>query len=304
MKLSLNIRIFVVLSVIMAASLLVIWLVLCPKYEAIAVSERMADIRRLQIFAVGNLDRVIADWSHEAEIIAAQVAERPKEGEAVLRAIMALRPEIIQVKIRSVNLSDELVSQNTAYPSIDTHISDSAWVPSKQDSVARFAWISRGESPKQLFVVQKQFYVEKLPFVLTVFWDARRLNEIFSELPLGRGYSASIFGPSAVLVHDTSTSLNVDDLLGTVERTREVQSIREEETSWRVLTSPFPSARLWMVIAIPEKTIAGPAEEFMLYSTSLVVGLTLVLLILGWLLSHQARRATRRHEPAKDGSGG
>ncbi len=273
---------------------------MCPKYEAMAVSERLAETRRLQIYAIENLDRVIADWSRDAEIIASQVAERPKEGEAVLRSMMALRPDIIQIKIRSVTLSDELVSQNTAYPSAGLQATDSVWISSKQDSLLRYAWILRSEQPKQLFVVQQQFNVQHLPFVLTVLWDAKRLNDIFTELPLGRDHSAGIVTPTAVLVHDTAALFNFDEMLGALDRTTEAQNIREEEASWQVLTSSFSSARLWLVIALPEKTITGPVKELMLYSTSLVTGLTIILLILGWLLAHQARRTGHKHEQAAE----
>ncbi len=303
MKLSLNIRIFAILSVIMAASLLVIWLVLCPKYEALAVGERTTEMQRLQICAVQYLDRAIMDWSHDTEIIAAQVAERPKEGEAVLRTMMALRPDIIQIKIRSMSLSDELVSQNTMYPALSVQVSDSAWIPSKLDSMSRFAWLSRSEPPKQLFAVQRQFSVQNLPFVLTVFLDAKRLNDIFTEMPMGREYSAGIVSPSSILIHDTTSSLNLDELMYTMDRKKEIQRITEEEASWLVLTKPLPSVRLWLVIAIPEKIAAGPVKDLMLYSTSLVIGLTIILLILGWLLAHQARRSGHKREPAAEGGG-
>jgi hypothetical protein len=303
MKFSRRRWIFAILSIVLAASVLVIWLVLCPKYEATAVGERTAEIRRLQVYAVENLDRTITDWSHDAEIIASQVAERPKEGEAVLRAMMALRPGIIQVRIRSVNQSDELVSQNTVYPVVNAQIADSAWFSSKQDSLQRYAWLSRTEPPKQVFVVRRHFSIQNLPFVLTVFWDAKRFNELFAEIPLGREYPASIVSPTAVLVHDTSASLNLEEMLEAADRAKEVQSTREEETSRQVLTRPFPSAQLWLVIAVPGKAVTGPIKELMLYTTSLAIGLTVVLLALGWLLARRARRPAHKHEPESDSDG-
>jgi hypothetical protein len=300
MKHSLRSRIFAILGIIAAASLLVIWIVLRPKYEEMAVAERLAEIRRLQLFAVENLDRAITERSRDVEIIASQVAERPKEGEAVLRTMMALRPDIIQVKIRSANLSDELVSQNMAYPPVSLQVSDSAWISSKQNSTIRYAWLVRSEPPKQLFVVQRQMSIQNRPFVMTVLWDAKRLNDIFAELPLDRDYSTGIVSRSAVLVHDTSGSFNFNKMLGTLDGARDAPNTGQEETSWKILTSSFPSVRLWLVIAIPERTITGPVRELMLYSTSLIVGLTIILLILGWLLAHQARRSRHKPEPAAD----
>lgn len=289
MKLSIRNRIFITLSILTITSLLVVWTVVYPKYEAMAIADRLYTIQRLQTYSIENLDRAITDWSNDVRIIASQVAERPKEGEMVLRTMMTLHPEIIHIKVQSPKLTDELTSQNTAYSPITIQIADSLWVPSKLDSVLHIAWINRTEEPKQLFVMQTRFQVQNVPFFLTIIWDAKRLNDIIAGLPLDQDYSVSIQSTASVIIHNTS-SFNPNGTSSLTEGGNTIRRIQEEATTWHLLTSALHSVQLWMIIAVPEKTITKPVEHLMLYSTSLVIGILLLLLVLGWLLSCQIRQ--------------
>lgn len=289
MKLSIRSRIFIILGILTIASLLVVWMVVYPKYETLAIAERLSAVQQLQTYSIDNLDRAITDWSHDPRVIASQVAERPKEGEMVLRTMMMLHPEIIHIKVQSPKLTDELTSQNTSYSPVMVQIADSSWVPSKLDSLLQIAWINRTEEPEQLFVTQTRFQVQSIPFFLTIVWDAKRLNDIIAGVPLGLDYSVSVQSNASVLVHNTS-SFNLNGTSSLTEGGDAIRRIREEATTWHLLTSALHSVQLWIIIAVPEKTITRPVENLMLYSTSLVIGILLLLLVLGWLLSYQTRQ--------------
>jgi hypothetical protein len=295
MKLSLLNRILIALGIITAASLLLVWTVARPKYEASVLAERLTAIQQLQKSSMDDLDHTIADWSHVPRFIISQVTEKPNEGESILRIMMTLHPEIIQMRIHSSGPSDELRSQNTSYPILNVQFSDSVWVRSKVDSALHIAWLNRTELPTQIFAMQTQFQVHQIPFMLTVVWDAKRLNNILAGLPFDKDYSVSIHSSSGVITlaarsGQNASSFKLDGIYGTMDKMGVLQIVHEGTRSWRVLTSAFQSAQLWMVVAIPEEIFIRPVEDFLLYSAALIVGLMLLMAILGWLLSHQMKR--------------
>ena len=289
LRLSLQNRIFIVLGIITILTLLIIWTVVRPKYETSVITERLTIVQQLQSYAIENLDRTIASWSDVTRFIVWQVTERPKEGEILLRSMMALHPEIIQIKIHSPKLPDELISQNTSYPALHVQTNESAWILSKIDTALHIQWINDTVPHQQLFIMQMRFNVQDIPFVLTVTWDAKRLNALFAELPLGEGYSATIQSRSAILIQNQS-SFKPDEIHETADRLSTLQSIHQHASNWRVLTSTFKTARLWLMIAVPDKTILKPVEDLLLYSTSLILGIALMMLIFGWMLAHQISR--------------
>jgi hypothetical protein len=236
-----------------------------------------------------DLDHTIEDWSHIPQYIISQVTEKPNEGESILRMMMTLHPEIIQMRIHASGTSDELRSQNTSYPSFNVQFSDSVWVHSKIDTALYIAWISRTDLPAQIFAMQTQFQVHQIPFILTVVLDAKRLNDILAKLPFDKDYSVSIHSSSGIITQNAS-SFNFDRVRASMDTLSTVQIVHEGKHSWRVLSSVFRSTQLRMVVAIPEEIFTKPVEDFLLYSASLIVGLMLLMAILGWLLLHQMKR--------------
>jgi len=289
MKLSLLNRILIALGIITATSLLLVWTVVRPKYEASVLTERLTAIQQLQKSTMDDFDHTITDWSHVPRFIISQVTERPNEGESILRIMMTLHPEIIQMRINASGPSDELRSQNTSYPMLNLQFSDSIWVRSKVDTALHIAWLNRTDLPTQIFAIQTQFQVRQIPFMLTVVWDAKRLNDILAELPFDKDYSISIQSSSGIITQNAS-SLKFDGAGTSMDTLSTVQIVHKGTHSWRILTNAFQSARLWMVVAIPEEIFTKPVENFLLYSAALIIGPMLLLAFLGWLLSHQMKR--------------
>ncbi|MGD0591809.1 MAG: hypothetical protein ABSA44_13590 [Bacteroidota bacterium] len=289
MKLSLLNKILIALGIITAASLLLVWMVVRPKYEAAVLAERLSVIQQFQKSTLDDLDHAIAGWSHIPRFIISQVTEKPNEGETILRMMMTLHPEIIQIRIHSSGPSDELRSQNTSYPMFNLQISDSVWVHSKVDSALHIAWLSQTELPAQIFALQTQFQVRQIPFMLTVVWDAKRLNDILAGFPFDKDYSVSIHSSSGVITQNAS-SFKLDGVRTSIDTLSTVQIVHEGTRSWRIFTSALQSAQLWMVVAVPEEIFTKPVADFLLYSAALIVGLMLIMAILGWLVSHQMKR--------------
>ena len=289
MKLSLQDRMFIGIGIFTVLALLAIWIILRPTYETSIIAEHMNTIRHLQTYAIEDLDHTIANWSDVTHFIAWQVTERPNEGETVLRSMGALHPEIIQIRIQSPKLSDELTSQNTQYPPPEMQIKDSMWIRLKIDSVLHAAWLNDTSAHRQFFVTQTRFYVQNIPFVLTVVWDAKKMNTVFDELPLGEGYSASIQSASSALLRNAS-SFNAREMLSMQKSGNTALSVHQNDTTWCVLTNEFKTVQLWMVIAVPEKTILKPVKDLMLYLTLFIIGLAFMMLLLGYMLSLQIKR--------------
>jgi signal transduction histidine kinase/HAMP domain-containing protein len=221
------------------------------------------------------------------------VTERPNEGETVLRMMMTLHPAIIQIRIQSPRLTDELTSQNISYPAVNVQVRDDAWVPSKIDTALHVAWLNDTLPLQHFFVMRTRFQMQNIPFVLTIVWDAKQLNTILANLPLGEKFSVSIHSATAPIVYNQSP-FNPGEMHISGEHISLLQSRKQGDQTWRVLSSEFQTAQLWMIVAIPEKVILKPVNDLLLYSTSFVTGWAVIILIIGWFLSRQISRPIAR----------
>jgi hypothetical protein len=296
MKLSLLKKILLALSFITVVSLLLVWIVVRPKYEAANLAERITNIRQLQKCSIENIDQTFTGWSQVPRFIISQVAERPSEGESILRIMMMLHPEIIQIRIHSAGPSDELRSQNTSYPPFTLQFPDSVWLHSNIDSTLSIAWMNHTELPTPVVVLQTQFQAQKIPFTLTIVYNAKRLNILLDRIPFNKDCSISVHSGTGVITQNVS-SFKFDGIHLSMDTSSTLQTVHEGIQSWRVLTSPFQSVQLWMVMAVPEDFFAQPVKDFTLYSAALIVGPMLLLLILGWLLSFQTKRLIEKLKP-------
>ena len=293
MRLSLQNRFFIIIGIFTVLALLVLWEILRPKYEASIVADRVNTIQQLESYVIQDIDHTIEGWSNVARFIASEVTERPKEGEIILRSMVALHPEIIQIKIQSPKLADELTSQNTLYSRPNLQINDSVWIRSKMDSALQAAWLYDTASRQNIFVTQKRFQVQNIPFILTLVCDARRLNNRFATLPLDDGYFSSIQSASSVLMQNTS-SFKPIEVPREQDSAAAVQSVRQNNSQWHVLSRAFQSVQLWIMIAVPDTLILKPLEDVLFYSSISIVGLACIMLFIGWMLSYQIKRPVVR----------
>ncbi|RPI06982.1 MAG: HAMP domain-containing protein [Ignavibacteriae bacterium] len=293
MKLSLLSRIFIFDVFFTVLALVVVWVFLRPQYEDRLITEHRNSLRQMQSYALADLDQIIAGWSDVTKFIAAQVNERPKEGEIVLRSMVALHPEIVQIKIHSPQLVDELSSQNTLYPPPHVQVMDSNGIRSNVDSLLMFYWAQDSLDRQHYLVTRTNIQVENHPFNLTVIWDAKELVTVFSKLPFGEGYSASIRSVSSVLLEHHSSFKPLESRTAPGSEAT-VQRVRQDKSDWSVLTGAFRTAQLWLVVAVPEQSMLLPVEELLRAITVCIIGLAFIVLLLGWILSSQIKRPVRR----------
>jgi len=284
-------KVLIALCVVTIAALIALLTVVRPRFEASAVAERLNNIQELQSYSMENIDRTIISRANVTRFIAGQVIDRPNDGETVLRSMMTLHPDIIQIKIHSPNLSDELSSQNTAYPSPNSQVRDDEWIHSKTDPLLQAAWLIDSMQNRKYFVTQVQFQVENTPFTLMIFWDTKQLNDDFSAIPVRQNYSVSVQSPSAVLMQNQSY-FNPAGAMKDPSDT--LKSMIQGKLKWRVAIKEFQSIRLSMVVAVPEQVITESVEELMIYSASLIIVLMSIVFITCVFLFFRTKRLANK----------
>ncbi|HVN48989.1 MAG TPA: ATP-binding protein [Bacteroidota bacterium] len=293
LKLSLQSRIFIGLSAIAVVSLTVMWMIVRPRYEASVMNERVTIIQQVQEYAVQNLDRVLASWAQVTQFVAYQVTDRPHEGESVLRNVMTLHPEIMQIRIYSPNFKDELSSNNINYtiPSFAFH--DSVWIRSKIDSSLQTAWFWNAKNGQPVIVTRMRFQASSIPFVLTVMWDAKILQDYYLQMPLGGEYAVNILTSTRTLFQNQNT-FDPRSVAVSTEQINRLQTFRQGTNDWHVVSAAFRTLDLRMVVAIPEHVVLAPVHELFLYTTWFVLGCLVLMLLPVWLLAYQINKPVKK----------
>lgn len=289
LRLSLQGRILLGLAILAVVLLSVLWILVRPKYETSVVSERITIVQQLQSYVIENLDKQISEWVSASRSIAWEIAEHPRDGESLLRSTISLFPEIVQIKIQSPELPDELTSQNTAYPVPAVQPAEHQFVPSA-DSIVQLAWLTAVPgTPSTMMVMRTRFQVSGRMFMMSVIWDAKSLQHYIERLPLGTDYYLRIYSKSFV-VFENRPEKAFTDSVHTQQHMNDLRKVKSAGGEWRVITGTFRSTDLTMLVAVPEGAILEPVHQLLVYSSTFIVGFLLVLLLLGWMLSYQISR--------------
>jgi hypothetical protein len=289
LKLSLQNRIFLGLCTIAVLALVVVWMIVRPRYEASVINERVTVIQQVQEYAVQNLDRTIAAWAQATRFVADQVTERPHDGELVLRNVMTLHPEIMQIRIYSPNSQDELTSNNVNDTIPNLVLSDSTWIRSKIDSSLQTAWLRNDNNGQPLLVTRMHFQASSIPFVLTIIWDAKVLQDYYSRMPLSSEYAVNILSSSHILFQNQKT-FDPSKIAISADQVNRLKTLREGTNDWRVVATAFQTLDLWMIGAIPEQVVLAPVHQLFIYTVWFILGCLILSLILGWLLAYQMNK--------------
>ncbi|HUI28692.1 MAG TPA: HAMP domain-containing sensor histidine kinase [Candidatus Acidoferrales bacterium] len=285
-RLSLRNRIFLGLGGLTFAALSVVWIIIRPQYEKSVVAERITILQQLQSFEVQNIDSQIGAWITATKSVAAQLTDDPKGGEALLVDAITLFPNIVQIRVNSPGISEQINGQNVTYPSPAFQIADSMFVASS-DPTVMLAWLTGlSGSPSEAFVTRTTFKVADRLFFVNIMWDAGILQRYLTRLPFGSTYFLGIFAGNRV-VYKNRYDLRIIDTSFTYRRTYNLRLVRLREENWQTATSTFQNANMNVVVAVPEKTIIAPVNQLLIYSSTLIIAIMTALLVLGWFMSHQ-----------------
>jgi signal transduction histidine kinase/HAMP domain-containing protein len=283
---SLQNRIFLFVGTLVFAVILMLWVVVRPKYEASVIDERLTIVEQLQNYSMIGIDQKFGEWTNVARYVAWQASSHPAGLDLLLRQFMVLNPELVEIRLSSPSMKDELSSRNTDYQPITLNIRDADWLPSKSDTSARIAWVYIGDQGLNLVVIRKQFRLQNIQLAVMVVADAKAIVKSLDNLPLGDDYSASITGPNGVVFANRS-SFVPEHVSQSLDEISQLRRVSVQGNTWRVITAGFQSSDFWMVVAIPEALVIKPVHDLFLYSTAAIVAITFLVLIFGWFVSRQ-----------------
>ncbi len=288
-RLSLQNRIFLSLGGLALIALFVVWIIIRPKYEKGVVTERITILQQMQSYEVQNIDRQIASWIITTKSVAIQMMEQPKGGEALLVNAMTLFPNIVQIRVYSPGLPEEINSQNEKYPIPAHKTADSLFVPSSDPDV-KAAWMTGlSSNPPNVFVTRTSFRSIGRIFFVDVIWDADILHQYLTRLPLGATYFLSVYAKDHV-VYENRSDLRIMDTSFAYEQTNSLRVIHFANENWQTVTGTFQNAQMDVVVAVPEATIVEPVRQLLVFSSTLIIAIMCALLVLGWVLSRQISR--------------
>lgn len=288
-RLSLQNRIFLSLGGLTLIALFVVWIIIRPEYEKGVVNGRITILQQMQSYEVQNIDRQIASWITTTKSVALQMMEQPKGGEALLVNAMTLFPNIVQIRVYSPGLPEEINSQNVRYPAPAHKTADSLFVSSSDPGV-KTAWMTGLSSkPPNVFVTRTSFRSIGRTFFVDVVWDADILQQYLTRLPLGSSYFLSVYAKHHV-VYENRSDMRIIDTSFAYKQTNNLHVIHFADENWQTVTSTFQNAQMDVVVAVPEATIVEPVRQLLVFSSTLIIAIMCALLILGWVLSRQISR--------------
>ncbi len=285
-RLSLQNRTFLSLGGLAFAALIVVWTIIRPQYEKGVVTERITILQQLQSYEVQNIDGQIGAWITATKSVATKMMNDPQGGEALLVDAITLFPNIVQIRVNSPGISEQINGQNVTYPSPSFQIPDSMFVASSDPSVT-LAWLTGLPSfPSEVFATRTTFKVAGRLFFVSIMWDANTLQSYLTKLPFGSTYFLSVFAGDYV-VYQNRNDLRIIDTSFTYRRTNNLRLVRVAGEDWQSATSTFQNANMNVVVAVPEKAIVAPVDQLLIYSSTLIVTIMTILLVLGWFMAHQ-----------------
>lgn len=285
-RLSLRNRIFLSLGGLAFAALSVVWIIIRPQYEKRVVTERITILQQLQSYEVQNIDGQIGAWITATKSVAMKMMDDPKGGEALLVDAITLFPNIVQIRVNSPGISEQINGQNVAYPSPSFQIADTLFVASS-DPTVKLAWLTGLSGfPSEVFAARTTFKVAGRLFFVNIMWDANILQRYLTRLPFGSTYFLGVYAGDYV-VYKNRHDLQIVDTSSNYRRTNNLRLVRLAGEDWQTATSTFQNANMNVVVAVPEKAIVAPVDQLLIYSSTLIIAIMTILLVLGWFMSDQ-----------------
>jgi signal transduction histidine kinase len=176
--LSLRIRLFIVLSVILAGAAAVIWLGIKPSYEDAILEERLTLITEYQQQRIRESDMQLYFWLKVSTELQMQVLKEPQSIELTFNNYVRLFPDLQGFRLTEV-LSNEFVEMRTSVvdeiPNYDTLERHKFFI-----SEAQFLSAGWTESRRQFFITQ-EFDYQGNRYRLTSLFDSRRIIETMTQ---------------------------------------------------------------------------------------------------------------------------
>lgn len=175
---SLRIRLFIVLFVILAGAAAVIWLGIKPSYEDAILEERLTLITEYQQQRIRESDMQLYFWLKVSTELQVQVLNEPQSIELTFNNYVRLFPDLQGFRLTEIS-SNEFVEMRTSVineiPSYDT-------LEKHKFVISETQFLSAGwtESKRQFFITQ-EFDFQGNRYRLTSLFDSRRIIETMTQ---------------------------------------------------------------------------------------------------------------------------
>ena len=183
-KYTLRVKIFAAILSVLVFSLLIIGFVVKPVYEKSLIDERITIISQLQNYAVSQSEKKISDLVFAGNYLADQLQSNPNQVETLLKNLIAINPEIMNVRIYSPNSPDELEIHNNAYPLTVLNIKDTDWKSIKSDQNTSLIWLGESGKTKSILLIRLTTKLANQVFNILILVDSNEINKTLLNLPI------------------------------------------------------------------------------------------------------------------------
>jgi signal transduction histidine kinase/HAMP domain-containing protein len=289
-RLSLRTRFFLLSSLLLFVSLVVVYAFVRPQYDQALLAERTTIVSEQQRYAIQSADRELSTWFSIAKYLATMFSTRPTQFESALRDQIGTHPDLIRISILSLQTGDELEAQNSNYLNRNYAIAESNWQASLIDSSISVAFC-RADSSETVCAVRLNTSLLEKPYLLTCFFDASQLFRTLLSLPLSEETELALFlnrAPMPTLLASTSNFKLVSEL--SLSSLSESRLITQEGKAYLLMASPFQTIAMHFVTLIPRAVILEPANRLTIFSLSFIGVVLVILFIVGWVASAQVTK--------------
>ena len=284
-RLSFHHRIFVLIGLFVVISISVMWFFIRPLYERQVVEERTTVIQQLQHFAVHTIDEKLEQWITIAQYLSWNLQNHPNDVDVLIRQQIAFDTTLIQIIVSSPGLSDEFIATSSAHPNFSFCKGEEPWTISQKDSTLSILWINDSSADRQIFGIQKKVIVDSKTICLTLYTDSKYLLRQLDKLPIGGRFAIQIGGTRGPIYNSDSIAFPI--MPESWQNLSVMQDVPLERTEWKVLSSRFSTVPMYLLIGIPKDVIIQPVKSLLLYSITVVLSLTFLVVVFGWIFSRQ-----------------
>jgi hypothetical protein len=289
-RLSLRTRFFLLSSLLLFVSLVVVYAFVRPQYDQALLAERTTIVSEQQRYAIQAADRELSTWFSIAKYLATMFSTRPEQFETALRDQIGTHPNLIRISVLSLQTGDELEAQNSNFPNRDYPIAESDWQASLIDSSISVAFC-RADSAETVCAVRLNTSLLEKPYLLTCLFDASQLFRTLLSLPLSEETELALFlnrAPMPTLLASTSNFKLVSEL--SLSSLSESRLITHEGKAYLLMASPFQTVAMHFVTLIPREVILEPANRLMIFSLSFIGTVLVIMFVVGWVASAQVTK--------------
>ena len=284
-RLSFHHRIFVLIGLFVIVSIAVMWFFIRPMYERQVVEERTTVVQQLQHFALRSIDEKLNQWIGVAQYLGWNLQSRPNDVDVLIRQQIAFDTSLIQIVVSSPELTDEFVATSSAHPAFTFSRSDEVWTIFQNDTSVSTLWINDSVSGRQIFGMQKKVRVDNKLIFLTMFLDSKNLLQQLDKIPIGGTFTVQVGNEKGLIYSNASIAFPA--LTGSWQNLTVMNDVTVQKTEWKLFYSKFSTVPMYLLIGIPRDVIVQPVQNLLFTSLLVLVGLTSLVAVFGWIFSRQ-----------------